>query len=295
MPRVPYVSAAAFRAYPTYLDTQGINLASSDPDAQTAQLTDLLLKASAWADAERDQPLGAHLHTQHERVFSGRDGLLRLHADHGPVIEVVSVGYGYSPGALTVLDAPTVWVEDDTNMVLSLGSTGSVAWSGSLSFGSPAVGGDVFVQASYVAGHVATVLDANAGQAATVIQVQDPTGIVPGGTYRICDPGSEELIVVDPGWTPPTPSSTPLPVAVTLAEPLAFAHEAGHDVTRLPEDLRLAVVQHTTAQLLKPDTTAEDEYPDGASSSTRADDSRTRGMGLLKEARRTLASYGRVR
>ncbi|WP_329140888.1 hypothetical protein [Streptomyces sp. NBC_00670] len=296
MAGVPYVSAAAFRAHPTYLDTDGLSLpGTGDPAAQTAELTNRLLAASEWADNECDQPLSAHLFTQRERVFCGRDGMLTVHADHGPIVRVLSVGYGYTPGALTTLDSPTVWVEQDTNIVVSLANAGTMAWSGSLQFGSPAVGGDVYAQVAYVAGRVATVLDAAADQAGTSITVRDPTGIEPGGTYRIWEPGAEESIVVDPAWTAPAPSSTPAPAVVDLAQPLRSGHAAGHDVSGMPADLRLAVVQHTISQLLRPDSTAEDEYPDNATSSTRSDDSRTRGMGLLQEARRTLASYRRVR
>ncbi|MGV9427058.1 hypothetical protein ACWDO7_22580 [Streptomyces sp. NPDC003656] len=298
MALTPYVSAAAFRAHPSSVDTEGLNstlTALGSPDAQTAELTNLLLAASEWADNELDQPLAAHLYTQRERVFAGRNGQLTLHADHGPVIEVTEVGYGYSPGALTTLASPTVWVEQDTNLVVSLDSTGSVGWSGSLQFGSPAMGGDVYLQTTYVAGHVATVLAETADQDDTTITVLDPTGIVPGGTYRIWEPGAEETIVVDPTWVRPDPSPTPGPATVALARPLRTAHQAGHDVSGLTADVRKAVILHTISQLLRPDSAAEDEYPDNASASTRRDDPRPTGMGLLKEARRILAGYGRVR
>ncbi|MBY8341816.1 hypothetical protein JYK17_17440 [Streptomyces sp. KC 17012] len=295
MAATPYVSAAAFRAHPTYLDTEGLNLASDDPDAQTAELTNLLLAASDWCDSELDQPLGAHLYTQRERVFCGSDGQLKFHSDHGPVIQVTELGYGYTPTALTTLTDPTVWVEQDTNIVFSFATNGTVAWSGSLQFGTPGLGGDMFVQSTVVAGHVATVLDDDASDGDSTLTVLDPTGITPGARYRIWEPGVEENVVVDPAWTPPTPSTIPMPTAVSLLQPLRHAHTAGSDFSGMPADLRKAVVLHTVSQLLRPDTTAEDEYPDNATSSTRSDDSRTRGMGLLKEARRTLASYARVR
>ncbi|MEV5472741.1 hypothetical protein AB0L66_10340 [Streptomyces sp. NPDC052207] len=295
MATVPYVSAAAFRAHPTYLDTEGLNLASDDPDEQTAELTNLLLIASAWVDNELDQPLSAHLYTQRERVFAGPSGELRLHADHGPVIQVTEFGYGWAPNALTTLASPTVWVEQDTNVVISLATNGSVAWSGSLQFGSLMAGGDVYTQTTYVAGHVATLLDGDAHEGDTILDVLDPTGITPGAGYRIWEPGVEEIVIVDPAWTPPPPSLTPMPASVTLLQPLRRDHTAGHDLSGVPADLRKAVVLHTVSQLMRPDSAAEDEYPDNASSSTRSDDSRTRGLGLLKEARRTVASYMRVR
>lgn len=295
MPTVPYVSAAAFRAHPTYLDTLGLNVDSTDPDAQTAELTNLLLAASDWADSELDQPLGAHLHTQTERIFVGSDQLLKLHADHGPVLQVVSFGYGYAPTALTVLTTPTVWVEQDTNIVVSLATAGTVAWAGSLQFGSPGVGGDLFTQAVYVAGHAATVLADSAEAGDTTLSVADPTGIMPGGRYRIWDPGLEETVTVDPAWIPPDPSALPSTTAVTLLQPLRNAHARDHDFSGVPADLRRAVVLHTMSQLMRPGTKDEDEYPDNATSSTRTEDSRPTGMGLLKEARRTLANYARVR
>ncbi|MER8030739.1 hypothetical protein ABTZ78_17470 [Streptomyces bauhiniae] len=294
----PYVSAAAFRAHPTAVDTEGINTAVDaigDPDAQTAELTNLLLAASEWADNEVDQPLSAHLYTQRERVFAGRDGRLSLHADHGPVVEVTEVGYGYGPGALTTLTSPEVWVEQDTNLIISMGSSGTVGWSGSLQFGSPAAGCDVFVQTTYVAGHVATVLTEPADEDDVSITVLDPTGIVPGGILRIWEPGVEESVAVARDWVPPTPSSTPEPASVSLVRPLRNAHTEGHDLSGLSADLRKAIILHTISQLLRPDSAAEAEYPDNASSSTRKDDSRPTGMGLLKEARRILAGYGRVR
>ncbi|MFI1535577.1 hypothetical protein [Streptomyces anandii] len=291
----PYVSAAAFRAHPTYLDTDGLNLGSNDPAAQTAELTNLLLASSAWADNELNQPLGAHLYTQRERVLMGSDGQIKLHADHGPVIRTTEVEYGYSPGALTTLANPTVWVEQDNNLVVSLATNGSIAWSGSLQFGAVVPGGDLFTQVSYVAGYVATVLDSDVTAAATTLTVTDPTGITPGSGYRIWEPGIEETVIVDPAWSPPAPSLTPVPTTVSLLRPLQHAHTAGSDVSSVPADARKAIVLHTMSQLMRPDSTAEDEYPDNATASTRADDPRTRGMGLLKEARKTLASFQRIR
>ncbi|MFC8676676.1 hypothetical protein ACFUEN_28825 [Streptomyces griseorubiginosus] len=295
MASVPYVSAAAFRAHPTYLDTQGLNLDSTDPDAQTAELTNRLLAASDWCDSEVDQPLGAHLYTQRERVFCGSDQQLKFHSDHGPVIQILELGYGYAPNALTTLDNPTAWVEQDTNIVFSLANSGTVAWSGSLQFGSVGVGGDMFVQTTVVAGHVATLTDADATAGDTAVTVLDPTGIIPGARYRIWEPGVEENVIVDPTWTPPASTATPTATSIPLLAPLRNDHLAGHDFSGMPADIRLAVVQHAISQLMRPDSAAEDEYPDNATSSTRDDDSRTRGMGLLKEARRTLTSYSRVR
>jgi len=292
----PYVSAAAFRAHPTYLDTDGLIPDNPDPDAQTAQLTNLLLEASTWADDVCDQPLGAHLYTQSTRVRADRAGMLRVHADHKPVQAVASVAYGASPTSLTELASPEVWVEDDANLVITL-SGASTAWSGSLQVGFGASpGSEMFTRLGIVSGYVATQLSAAATAGATSLTVADPTGIEAGGRYRIWEPGREETVTVSPLWQAPIPSTIPAATAVLLAEPLAHDHDAGHDFSGMTADLRLAVVKYTIALLLRPDNTAQDEFPDAATtSSTRGKDSRRTGLGLISEARKILNSYQRVR
>ncbi|MFJ5151362.1 hypothetical protein ACIQCF_07200 [Streptomyces sp. NPDC088353] len=295
MPATPYVSAAAFRAHPTYLDTDGLIPGNPDMDAQDAELTNLLLQASAWADNTCNQPLGAHVNSQFNRVRTDRSGMLRFHADHGPVRQVTSVSYGWSPTSLTALASPQAWVEDGANLVIGVGGA-STGWSGSLQVGFGASpGSETFVRTSYVAGYVATQLSASAPAGATSITVADPTGIEPGGQYRIWEPGCEETVTVSPLWAAPAPTEIPGPASVLLAAPTLSAHEEGHDLSGLPADGRLAVVQYTISLLMRPDTSAEDEFPDGANSSTRGKDSRRTGMGLVNEARRNLRSYQRVR
>lgn len=295
MPSTPYVSAAAFRAHPTYLDTDGLRVDTIDGADQTAELTNILLMASAWADNEADQPLGAHLYTQYQRVRCDRSGMVRLHADHTPALAVVSLGYGLAPQTLTTLANPQAWIEAGANLVLTLGATNG-AWTGSLQFGSPASGSEVFAQTSLVSGWVATQLTADALVGATSITVADPTGLLPGSTYRIWEPGTEETVTVSSLWAAPAPTTTPTPTAVTLASPTLFAHTTGHDLSSMPADLRLAVTMYATALLMRPDSTAEDEYPDTAlSSNTRAKDPRRTGAGLISEARKIVSSYARIR
>ncbi|MFJ2630833.1 hypothetical protein ACIO6U_02565 [Streptomyces sp. NPDC087422] len=293
MPATPYVSAAAFRAHPTYLDTDGLRPGDPDPDAQTAALVTLLTEASSWADGICDQPLGAHIRTQRRRAVVDRAGNLKFHADHTPVISVISVGYGLTPVALTTLDGAGAWVEDDANIIMPIGGM-NTAWSGSLQFGLP-LSGDVFVQSVTAAGFVATVLAADSAAGSSTLTVLDPTGIIPGGEYRIWQPGAEETVTVSPTWVPPAATAPPVPTPVDLAAPTAFAHEAAHDFSGMPAEMRNAIVQYVTATLMRPDSTAEDEFPNtGLGSDTRRNDPRN-GSGLIAAAARTLASYGRVR
>lgn len=293
MPTVPYVSAAAFTAHPTYLDLDGLRVGVADPADQVVELTNILLMASAWADNQCNQPLGAHTWTQRCRSRIDRSGNLSLHPDHGPVIGVASVGYGMTPTSLTTISGTGAWLEDGTNIVLPVGG-GNTAWSGSLQFGTPQ-SGDVFVQATYTAGYVATVLNADSTAGASTLTVTDPTGIIPGGQYRIWEPGAEETITVSPAWAPPAATTLPTPATVTLATPALFAHTKSSDVSGIPTEIRNAVIQYATALLMRPDSTAEDEFPNTSlGSDTRRNDTRN-GSGLIAEAVRTLSSYGRVR
>lgn len=294
MPSIPYVSAEAFRAHPTYLDLDDLRNGSNLDSDQTAELVNVLLMASDWADNRANQNLSAHTVVQNCTARFDRNGNLRLHPDNTPVLSVASIAYGYTPTALTTVSSPNTWVEDSRVIISSFAGGGP--WSGSLQFGSPVVGGEVFVQLTYTAGWVATQLSADATSSASTLTVADPTGIVPGGTYRIWDPGFEEDITVSPSWLPPVAATPVVPVAVTLAAPTRYAHTSGHDFSGMPSDMRMAVTNYAVSMLMRPDTSIEDAYPDtNLSSGTRQNDPRKDGSGLVLEAERILSRYQRIR
>lgn len=296
MQSTPYVSTAAFQAHPTYLDLDDLRSGSNLASDQTAELNNVLLMATQWCDNFAEQPLSAHVVTQNLQTRPDRDGYLRFHLDDRPYLGLVQVGYGLTPTSLTTLSAPQVWAENN-NLVVPLSSGG--AWTGSLQFGTPVAGRPLFVQAVYTAGWVAAQLASAATAGATTLTVTDPTGIQPGAQYRIWEPGMEETVTVSPAWVPPTitvPPAAPVAAAVTLSAPTLFAHTAGQDFSGMPADLRLAVVNYGVSQLMRPDTAAEDSYPDTRlSSGTRQADSRRDGSGLVVEAERILDKYRRVR
>lgn len=294
MPSIPYVSAAAFKAHPTYLDLDDLRSGSNLDSDQTAELVNLLLMASDWADNRAGQNLGAHTVVQNCTARFDRGGNLRVHPDNTPVLSVSSIGYGYTPTALTTVTSPSLWLEDSRVIITSFAGGGP--WSGSLQFGSPVSGGEVFVQLTYTAGWVATQLTASAVQGAMTLTVADPTGILPGQSYRIWEPGVEEDVIVSTSWVPPAATAPIVPTSVALATPTTFAHTVGHDVSGMPTDMRLAVTNYAVSALMRPDTAAEDSYPDTAlSSGTRQKDPRKDGSGLVKEAERILSRYQRVR
>lgn len=292
----PYVSTAAFTAHPTYLDLDDLRSGSSSSSDQTAELTNILLMSSQWADNYAEQQLSAHIVVQNTQGRVDRYGNLRIHIQDRPYLSLVQVGYGYTPTSLTVLTSPSVWVQDN-NLVVPISSGGP--WTGSLQLGTPAMGYELFVQCIYVAGWVSTQVAVAATAGATSLTVADPTGIVPGGQYRIWEPGVEETVTVSPTWTPPTtavPPASPAAASIALASPTLFAHTVSQDLSGMPADMRLAVINYSISQLMRPDTAIEDAYPDTRNASgTRQADTRQDGSGLVAEAERILDRYRRIR
>jgi hypothetical protein len=278
MALTPYVVAEEFRAHPTYLDTETLRPGIMSPQAQTDELGNMLLLASDWADNQCNQSLAAHRVDRHTRG-KVEDGNLIVYPSDRPVLSVAAVSYGSTISRMSYVVAPTFRVDDNQTIYIPVGG---------------AVRGRLWVDITYTAGWVSTLVEESASSGATSLTVMDPTGILPGASYRLWEPGAEEWVVVDPTWTPPALTTPITPVAVPLAAPTLNAHSAGYTFTGMPADMRSAVINYTVAQLMRPDTSAEDAFPDtNLSPGTRKKDSRKDGSGLVAEAARILNSYAR--
>jgi hypothetical protein len=280
MGATPYVTADEFRAHPTYLDLETLRSGIMDPDAQTAELTNVLLMSSAWADNVCNQPLGAHRVDLSTRGRVDADGTLVVFPSDRPVLSVAGVSYGSTLGRMSYLAAPAARVDRNQTIYIPVGRI--------------AARGQVWVDITYTAGWVSTLLAGDAGPGDRTLTVADPTGITPGTPYRLWSPGAEETVTVSPTWTPSAVTTPPAALTVPLAAPIVHAHTSGAGLSGMPADMRLAVVNYTIAQLMRPDTAAEDSYPDTSlSPGTRQQDSRKDGSGLVAEAERILNSYAR--
>jgi hypothetical protein len=280
MAATPYVTAAEFAAHPTYLDLQTLRSGVMDPDAQTAELTNILLMSSGWADNECNQPLGAHRVDLGTQGRIDRDGNLFVYPSDRPVLSVAAVSYGSTLSRMAYIAAPAARVDKNQTIIIPVG--GAVTR------------GRVWVDITYTAGWVSTLLTVDAVAGASSLTVADPTGILPGASYRLWEPGSEETVTVSPTWTPPAVTTPQAPVAVPLAAPTVHGHTVGAGWSGMPADMRLAVINYSISQLMRPDTAAEDSYPDTSlSAGTRQKDSRQDGSGLVAEAERILSSYAR--
>ncbi|MFC5184373.1 hypothetical protein [Actinomadura harenae] len=283
----PYVAVAAFRAAPTWLDSDDL-IPGGTATKQDAELYNVLLRASAWADNQCNQSLGAAPHTQQRNVRPNRRGDIVIHASSVPVRQVTAVSLGAGPASLSPLsDLSGVWVEDGRSIHIT--NPARTNWAGWLEFGTAAPGRDMLASITYTAGYASATLTAAASSGATAVTVSTPSGIFPGDVLRIWDPGLEEAVIVAPGYTPG--SST-----VPLATPLGQTHAAGAGVSGLPADVHQAVICYTVALLMREDVSSQApfaEAPFGPAARTAS--SGGQAGGLVNEAERLLMPYRRVR
>jgi hypothetical protein len=292
---VPYVTTAELVEFPTFLDL--LNLRSGDPQLthQTAVLNKILLMASGWCDSYvsigSEGTLSAHTRTENKRLYPDRRGRLLWHPDHIPFISLESVSYGRSLTQLTTVTAPSVFTEDERNIVLDLAGA-TTAWSGSLSFGGPPSGAELLTTWTYTAGYVNTLLTAGVPAGGLLLPVADVIGIQPGQGLRIFDPGLDEPITVASSWV-----LSAGPGTLPLTTGLLHAHTVSGPVrvSAMGFDILEACVLYAISLLMRPESTAEDAFPDMPGGiSTRAADARRDGSGLVGQARQLLASYRRT-
>ena len=300
----PYVSVAEFKAAPTWLDVNDL-VPGGVQAQQDAELFNVLLRASQWADNYCNQRLGAHTAFEQTRARVDRYGRIFLHPSNIPVRQVTALAYGPDPHLLTTLtDLTQVWIEDARGIVVSV-----IPFKGnftSLQFGLiPTSGSEVYVQYQYVAGWSSTVLGATVAAGGNQITVLDTTGLqvpsapsvglsltLPGSTLRIWDPTIEEAVTV----------SSIANNQVTLTGNLINTHTvspgpAGQvGISEMPPEIHQAVISMAVALMLREDVSSEDPFsgtPYGPSARRSAKGGAAGG--LLDNAWELLDPYRRVR
>lgn len=282
---LPFVTVATFKAAPTFLELDNLRSGATSQADQDAELYNRLLIASNWAADFVQMPLHAHTVTERFRARPNRRGQLLIQASDTPVRSVSQIAWGYSIGQMNVYNSPTVRIEYNSTIVYEING-GSYSWGpGPLQINGPASSAaEMYVDTTYVAAAANTLLSAPTIAGATSLPVVDPLGIQPGSILRIWEPGVEEAVVVAANYVP---GANP----VALTSPLVSPHTALSGVTELSPSVLQAVIFYTTALLTHPDRSAEDEWPDSDSSSTRDGDARQTGAGLVTEAKRLLRLY----
>jgi hypothetical protein len=286
---VPYVTAAEFRAAPTWLDTDDL-IPGGAAARQDAELTNVLIRASEWANnvCNHDFGLKARSVTERLRGRYNRRGILSIHASMLPVRQVTAISIGSDPTNLqTVTDLSGLWIEHNRQILLPW--TTPIMFGPTVQFGPPVVTGvELYVQMTYTAGFASTVLASAANAAATSISPLDVSGIMPGDVLRMWDPGVEEAVTVSSAYVPGAAS-------VSLTGGLASAHAATASLSGMPGDIHQAVIAYAVALLLRQDVSSEEPFA-GAPYGPAARRSKKGGKsgGLVDEAQRLLAPYRRM-
>lgn len=298
----PYVSVAEFRAAPTWLDSDDL-IPGGASSQQDDELKNVLLRASAWADNHCNLRLGAHVVTEQMRGRVNRFGQLMLHPSNFPVRSVTNLAYGADFQRLTTIsNTAQYWVENEQGIVIAL-FPNSGQFMGSLQFGSVAPdGGEVFVQIQYIAGYASTTLTANVTPSSSTMPVADATGFLApstalvgtlrGSVARVWDPGQEEAVSVNTGYTAVTG-----PATVPLAASFQNSHAQGVLVSEMPAEIHQAVICYAVGLLMREDVTAEEPFahtPYGPTA-RKAGRNSSKAGGLVNEAECLLNPYRRRR
>lgn len=301
----PYVTVPEFKAAPTWLDVQ--DLVPGGTQAQNdAELFNVLLRASHWADNFTGLRLGAHTAFEQFRGRVDRYGRIFLHPANVPVRQVTALAYGPNPQFMTTLtDFTQVWIEDARGIVVSaIPFRGS--FFGSLQFGLiPVDGTEVYVQIQYVAGYASTVLSATTASGATSLTVLDATGVqgasvpsvglsasLPGSTLRIWDPANEEAVTVSS-----VNGNTLTLASATVNTHTVTAGPAGQvGVSEMPPEIHQAIITLAVALMMREDVSSEDPFASSPfGPATRRSGSGGQAAGLLDNAYELLEPYRRVR
>lgn len=238
----PYITVAEFKNAPTSIDYDNL-VVGGNAGAQDAELARVILRACSFLDEYLNQNLVAQTYTETQRTRFTPVGTIALHPQTWPIISLSNFQYGADPNNLVTLsDCSVSWFEDQQIIIPVSQVATTYSSQGPLSFGG---GGSnsyrIFTKYTYVGGYVNNAI-ATAAQGATSMTVQDGTGIVAGGKYRIYDGANSETITVASNYTY---GSTTVP----LTSALLYTHASGVTFGNLPNAIKQAAILMTTAFL----------------------------------------------
>lgn len=299
---VPYLGLAEFKAMPTWVDLDDL-IPGGSASQNDAELNNVLIRASAWADNYCKQPIKASYQVENTTARVDKWGRIFIHPKFNPVRSIAAVSYGVSLGSMTQvpaagLDGDQAWVEDEKGVIIVLSGING-AWAGRLQFGpAPAYSTEVYVQFEYVAGYGNGVLVADTASGATTLQLDDVTGFqaasttLAGTAYnasvaRIWEPGEEEAVTVQ--------SVNASASTLTLTSSTLNSHTAGVQVSEIPPEVRNAVGQYALGLLLRDEAEDDMPFPGSIGPAVRRSTKRGYAGGLINEAECALAPYRRVR
>jgi len=236
----PYLTVAEFKNAPTSLDYNNL-VVGGNQDAQDAELSRVILRASSFLDEYLNQNLNAQTRTETQRTRFQTNGFIALHPNNTPVLSLQTFSYGATPNQLVALsDCSVAWFEDQQIIIPISQVASNYSSQGPLGFGGAGTNAyQIYCQYQYTSGYVNNAI-ATATAGATSMTVSNAAGILAGGQYRIWDGAKSETITVNSTYTY---GSTTVP----LTSALAFTHTAGVTFGNLPQAIKQATILVTSA------------------------------------------------
>lgn len=238
----PYLTIAEYKNAPTAIDYDNL-VVGGNANAQDAELTNAITRASSWIDQYCNQVIGGTTDTETQRSRIKSDGTIRFNPRFAPIVGLTSFAYGSTPNNLvTASDCSVAWFEENTIIFPYANLSTSYSSQGPLQFGFPGTSGtEVFLKYTYVSGYFnSTIVTATAG--ASTVTVSNGTAILPGDSLRIYDGFNSESVTVASTYT--FGSAT-----VPITSPLLYTHLAGTAISDMPAAIKEAAILVTTAFL----------------------------------------------
>jgi hypothetical protein len=239
----PYLTVQEFKDAPTAIDIDNLVFNTIDPDAQDAELANVIARASSWIDTYCNQILGATSETEQQRSRIRPDGTIRFHPRYNPIIALTQFKFGTDFSQMvTYPDCSNTWIEDNQIIVPYAWSYQNYTSQGPLQFGFPySQQAEVFLNYTYVNGYAnSEVVTAVAGQ--STLTLKSGIGITAGLMMKIYDGFKSENITVADSYV--FGSRT-----VPITYPLDYDHNPGISVSALPPAVKEAAILVTTAML----------------------------------------------
>jgi hypothetical protein len=233
----PYITIAEYKNAPTSLDYNNL-VVGGNANAQDAELSRVILRATSYLNEYLNQDLHANPVTETQRVRMSNEGYIFLHPNKNPIISLSAFQWGSSPTNLQTLNDPSqCWFESQQICIPLSQINTTYTSSGPLAFGSYGPRIPLFTKYTYIAGYVNTTCNGTLGVSS--LTVFNPSGILPGETYRIIDGPNAESVTVASNYTY---GSTTVP----LTAPLAHSH-VGAGFSNMPFAIKQATILMTSA------------------------------------------------
>lgn len=230
-----YITVQEFVSAPSGVDvTDLVPNGSTLTNAQA--LSNLILRASGWADELCKQKLAATVDTRAGR-FPLRQGYLAIPLPFRPVVGIESISTGWSPSTMTDLSTDLtgdVW--PDANGILTVPVYGAAG----IRYGVSVYGdGPMYATVRYVNGWANTALTDPVSTGATSLTVRSGLGLNAGQSIYLYSDVAGEVVTVGDGYVASTATGETI---VPLTSPVSGTYAVGDTLTAMPQQIKQAVI-----------------------------------------------------